>query len=291
MNDHDLTSLLERSTSGLQPDTSRLLAGGVARGRRLGRRRRLAVGGGVVAAAVVVGGVGLGVAQLGGGTTTTVGVGLSFGTGPSAGGSILPPCSTVPADTSCSISSSPAPLGTGRPAHPALAPVADVKAALLAALPADEKVTDVDVTDSTDELGNHGYDFQFRLDGALVGIAVDWPSAKREALLGGADAYLPPDTDCKDSHPMPAGCHALPDGSWIDQESERPEGGSAPADEVYTSVEYSRTDGWHFSADAVNSSFEKDPSPDSGTDTVVSAHPPLTVAQLTALVRADFWFE
>lgn len=54
MTDHQISTLLRDSTSGLEPDVLDLVAGGVARGRRSRRRRRL---GSALAATCVAGGL------------------------------------------------------------------------------------------------------------------------------------------------------------------------------------------------------------------------------------------
>jgi hypothetical protein len=52
---NDLTQLMERATDELQPDVAGLVAGGMARGRRLRTRRRVATGLGAVGAIAAVG--------------------------------------------------------------------------------------------------------------------------------------------------------------------------------------------------------------------------------------------
>lgn len=55
MNEHEMVDLLERAGAGLDPDVSRLVAGGAARGRARRRRRRGGAALGGLAAAAVVG--------------------------------------------------------------------------------------------------------------------------------------------------------------------------------------------------------------------------------------------
>ena len=258
-----MNNILEDAAARLSVDVDALVAGGVARGRRLRRRRQVVGGLGAVAAVAVVAG-------------GAVWAGQSFGS--HAGLSI--------ADRP-SVSATP----DGLPPHAALATADEIKARLSAALPAGLAISGLTVTRAPDQMvlpsgnrpGPDAVHVGFSVNGAVVGISLDWPSAERVAL---GLSVLPPDSECKGSVPMDPGCRALPDGSWIDTWNERPEGGvGTPKTEVENYVAYWRTDGWRCYASALNSSAEK------GNGKVVLPHPPLTVEQLQQIATSDLWFQ
>lgn len=259
----ELSELMDRATRGIAVPTEAIVARVAERGHRLRRRRQVVVGTGAVAAVAVLG--------VGG-----VVVGQSLGSSPIA---------VSPADDG---PSSPPSVSPTLPPHAELAPASVVVDRLRAALPAGVTVTGLSASPdpmrlTPDSAATYpGYLIHFAIDGARVGLVVDWPSAERVAM--GA-SVLPPDAECRGTHPMPATCHALPDGSWVETFDERPEGGGAPASEVENYVGYWRTDGWRIYASALNSTQEK------GDGTVVSQHPPLTVEQLQAIATSDIWFD
>lgn len=261
-----MNNILEEAASRLSVDVDSLVAGGLARGRRLRRRRQVVVGLGSVAAVAVLG-------------VGSVWAGHSFGSSTQA---ISPADSSPP---SPSVSAAPV-----FPPHAALATTAEIEQRLRDALPG-VAMEGLKVRIGPDRMLRQSGGAQeapqtvgvgFTVGGAAVGFSVDWASAERVAM---GLSVLPPDSECTNGHPMDPGCHALPDGSWIDTWNEHPEGGTGtPANEVENRVSYWRTDGWRIYSSALNSTEEKG-------KTVVAVHPPLTVAQLQALATSDIWFD
>ncbi len=257
-----MNELLERAAMQLNPDVSKLVDGARRRGRTRIRRGRIVRGTGVLAGAAVVAVAGFYVVS------------------PSS------PLDTTAATGGVSTAGKP-PAGhdAGGPSYPPPPPTAEAEAALRAALPGGAKVTGLTLTTRTWALGHQGYQAQFRLDDALVELEVDRNNADAGTQPGGTP--WTPAVECEESAPV-LPCRTLPDGSLAYTSREHPEGGDSPADEVLNQVLLWRADGWSFTMSAWNSTSEK--SGDEGGDAVVAAHPPLTVAQLTTLARAGFWF-
>lgn len=247
----ELARIMREATRGLDVPAGRLAAGGLRRGRVALVRRRIGTGLTVVAVAAAIGV-----------TYQVVPHGPSAPAGdahPAAGGA---PASAAPART-------PRKLTT---------PAAALQR-VLDALPANSgKVTDAHA-EALGE-GETGFRISLHLDGALVSFYVDDPNnRRREAGL----SDLGPGSECLNSHPMPAGCQRLADGSWQENFS-RPTGGfGVPADFVENDAWYWTADGWRVYSAAYNATAEK-------TGTKTGAVPPLTVAQLSAIAQGDAWF-
>ncbi|MCR1782173.1 hypothetical protein KVF89_06480 [Nocardioides carbamazepini] len=171
MNEHDLTTVMERAAERLDPDVADLVAGGARRGRRRLRRRRATVGvSGAVVAALAVGAVAW-ASSPGGGTARDLPVAT-----PPAGGS------TAPGDGQ-----------RGLPDDDALVQ------RLLDHLP-DGEVTDLTTTpvwDQPDAPYQRGLEIGLRLDGAAVEVRFYDGSVDPEGWARSLDPG-----------PKPAGCDA-----------------------------------------------------------------------------------
>ncbi|MDQ6525455.1 hypothetical protein RB608_17675 [Nocardioides sp. LHD-245] len=146
MNEHDLTTVMERAAERLDPDVADLVAGGARRGRRRLRRRRATVGvSGAVVGALAVGAVAWASAP-GGGTARDLPV-------------ATPPTAAITT-----------PSGDQR----ALADDDVLVRGLLDRLPGGE-VTDLEVQPVFDEPGSpyqRGLEIGLRLDGAAVQVRI-----------------------------------------------------------------------------------------------------------------------
>lgn len=188
MTDHDpgVTQLLRRATDDLQPDTDRLVAGGVARGRTLRRRRQV---GTALASAAVVAIVGAGAAS------------VPLLSGNEAGSQLATAPSTSPPTATSTPTTTPTPSTTSPPPEARrLAVPADEIPGVVANLAPGHKVgaaltePPYGLANKVDERVVH-----FRIDGMLASVVITRAS---QSL-----AY-----DCTDEN---VECHTLDDGTVV----------------------------------------------------------------------------
>ncbi|GAA1502508.1 hypothetical protein [Nocardioides humi] len=315
MNEHDLTTVLERAADRLDPDTAALVADGARRGHRRLRRRRM-----------------LTAATLGTVTALTVG-GLAWQSGLGTG-------DRTGRDPAVATTSP----GALTPENQRPLPPDDVLVQrLLDHLP-DGEVTDVTTMPRADEPDSPvqpGLEISLLLDGAAVQVSISdgsvdpeawarsldpglkpegcdaslvdadkatwnqairnvapspkvtpemacisWVSRKREqkcavdpVCLAERTAYSPK-RDCG-----PDG-RQLPDGSWLWPRSGDGGDGSDTSGFMGNWAAICSPDGWMIDVAAFNS-----PDPEAGRPEVIAEAPPLSLDEVTELATAGFWFE
>ncbi|WGX95413.1 hypothetical protein [Nocardioides sp. L-11A] len=312
MNEHELSTVLERAADRLDPDVAALVAGAAQRGRsRLRRRRAATVAALGTAAALIVGG-------------------LAGQPWQSGGDTVADPATVAP--------------GPLTPENQRTIPDDDALVQrLLDHLPAGE-VTDVTTTpmfDEPDAPYERGLEIGLLVDGAAVEVRISDGSADPEAWARslepgakpeGCDASLvdadqrtwnqamrsiepgpelTPEMICRSwvSIKREQKCAAdpvclakrtayspkkscgpegrqLPDGSWLWPRSGAGGDGSDTSGFTGNWASICTPDGWSIDVSAFNS-----PEPEEGEPKVVSDEPPLSLDQVTELATAGFWFE
>ncbi|WP_244930421.1 hypothetical protein [Nocardioides sp. W7] len=260
MNEHEMSDLLERAGSGLDPDVAGLVAGGAGRGRTLRRRRRSGV---ALGAVTLVGATVFGAAvapDLVGGDDP------GRSTGGFAGAPTSPAGLDEEAPTSApgELTESPTP-----PAAPQLRRFGPDPAEMGRVLGErlEGRVTQPRAWDQQPDDANGFQAGSVLLDGAMVSIVLE------HSTVPGCG-----------QHPPGAECTAVPGGHLTSLAYEEPASGGGPTGIFAATATYFTDDGFSITAIAWNAPSEKNTDP-------VLADPVLTEQQVADLVQDPIWLE